>query len=119
MADSAILTLRLDQHLRNRLDKLAKPTKRLRSFLAAEAIREYVALNDRQIEEIRKGIAEANRGEFATPAEVARLGKKWTRRARPMALQRVQQPPSRNRVRRRRKPFRGNSAVSIASANSR
>jgi RHH-type transcriptional regulator, rel operon repressor / antitoxin RelB len=67
MADSAILTLRLDQHLRNRLDKLAKPTKRLRSFLAAEAIREYVALNARQIEEVRKGIAEANRGEFATP----------------------------------------------------
>jgi predicted transcriptional regulator len=82
MADSAILTLRLDQSLRNRLDKLAKSTKRSRSFLAAEAIREHVALNDWQIEEIQKGIAEANRGEFAPPAEVARLRKKWTRRAR-------------------------------------
>jgi RHH-type rel operon transcriptional repressor/antitoxin RelB len=82
MADSTILTLRLDQNLRNRLDKLAKSTKRSRSFLAAEAIRDYVALNDWQIEEIQKGIAEANRGEFASPAEVARLRKKWTRRAR-------------------------------------
>jgi RHH-type rel operon transcriptional repressor/antitoxin RelB len=82
MADSTVLTLRLDQNLRNRLDKLAKSTKRSRSFLAAEAIRDYVALNDWQIEEIRKCIAEANRGEFASPAEVARLRKKWTRRAR-------------------------------------
>jgi predicted transcriptional regulator len=82
MADSTILTLRLDQNLRNRLDKLAKSTKRSRSFLAAEAIRDYVALNDWQIEEIQKGIAEANRGEFASPVEVARLRKKWTRRAR-------------------------------------
>jgi RHH-type transcriptional regulator, rel operon repressor / antitoxin RelB len=82
MADSTILTLRLDQNLRNRLDKLAKSTKRSRSFLAAEAIRDYVALNDWQIEEIQKGIAEANRGEFASPAEVARLRKKWTRRVR-------------------------------------
>jgi RHH-type transcriptional regulator, rel operon repressor / antitoxin RelB len=82
MADSTILTLRLDQNLRNRFDKLAKSTKRSRSFLAAEAIRDYVALNDWQIEEIRKGIAEANRGEFASPAEVARLRKKWTRGAR-------------------------------------
>jgi RHH-type rel operon transcriptional repressor/antitoxin RelB len=82
MADSTILTLRLDQNRRNRLDKLAKSTKRSRSFLAAEAIRDYVALNDWQIEEIQKGIAEANRGEFASPAEVARLRKKWTRRVR-------------------------------------
>jgi RHH-type rel operon transcriptional repressor/antitoxin RelB len=73
--------LRLDQNLRNRLDKLAKSTKRSRSFLAAEAIRDYLALNDWQIEEIQKGIAEANCGEFASPAEVARLRKKWTRRA--------------------------------------
>jgi len=67
MPDSAIRTLRLDQNLRNRLDKLAKSTKRSHSFLAAEAIREYVALNDWQIEQIQKSTAEANRGELATP----------------------------------------------------
>ena len=82
MADSTILTLRLDPHLRNQLDKLAKSTRRSRSFLAAEAIRDYVALNDWQIEEIQKGIVEANRGDFASPAEVSRIRKKWTRRAR-------------------------------------
>jgi RHH-type rel operon transcriptional repressor/antitoxin RelB len=82
MAESKILTLRLDEKLRSQLDKLAKSTKRSRSFLAAEAIRDYVALNDWQIEEIQKGIAEADRGEFASPAEVARVRRKWARRAR-------------------------------------
>ena len=82
MAESRILTLRLDDKLRGRLDKLARSTKRSRSFLAAEAIREYVALNDWQIEEIQKGIDEAARGDFASAAEVARVRKKWTRRAR-------------------------------------
>ena len=35
-------------------------------------------LNDWQVEEIRKGIAEADAGDFATPHEVASVVKKWT-----------------------------------------
>jgi RHH-type rel operon transcriptional repressor/antitoxin RelB len=45
MATDKILTLRLDGGLRGKLDKLAAATRPSRSFLAAEAIREYVALN--------------------------------------------------------------------------
>jgi predicted transcriptional regulator len=47
MAGEKILTLRLDGRLRGKLDKLAAATRRSRSFLAAEAIRDYVALNIR------------------------------------------------------------------------
>jgi predicted transcriptional regulator len=82
MAESAVLTLRLDPKLKNRLDRLSKATQRSRSFVAAEAIREYVTLNEWQIGEIRKALGEADRGEFATPQEVQRAIKKWTRRAR-------------------------------------
>src|SRR6266478_6401298 len=82
MAGEKILTLRLEGGLRGKLDKLAAATRRSRSFLAAEAIREYVALNSWQIEEIHKGLAEAERGEFASENEVKRVAKKWTRRAR-------------------------------------
>ncbi len=82
MADSAVLTLRLDAKLKKQLDKLSKATSRTRSFLAAEAIREYVNLNEWQIEEIRKGLAEADRGEFASDKDVERVVKKWTSRAR-------------------------------------
>jgi predicted transcriptional regulator len=82
MASTKILTLRLDPSLTGKLDKLARATRRSRSFLAAEAIRDYVALNNWQIEEIYKALAEADRGEFATDAEVKRVAKKWSRRAR-------------------------------------
>ncbi len=79
---SSILTLRLESRLKRQLDKLAQATHRSRSYLAAEAIREYVALNAWQIAEIEKAVAEADRGEFASEQEVQRAFKKWTRRGR-------------------------------------
>jgi len=82
MAISKILTLRLDQQDRNRLEKLAKATNRSRSYLAAEAIREYLTLNEWQITEVKKAIEEVDRGDFASDVEVKRLRKKWTARAR-------------------------------------
>ncbi len=82
MAGEKMVTLRLDGGLRGKLDKLAAATRRSRSFLAAEEIREYVELNSWQIEEIHKGRAEAERGAFASESEVRRVEKKWTRRAR-------------------------------------
>lgn len=82
MASGKILTLRLDDALTGKLDRLAKATRRSRSFLAAEAIRDYVALNSWQVEEIHKALAEADRGDFASDAQVNRVAKKWSRRAR-------------------------------------
>jgi RHH-type rel operon transcriptional repressor/antitoxin RelB len=81
MPESSVLTLRLDPKLKKQLDRLSRAMSRSRSFVAAEAIREYVALNDWQIEEIKKGLAEVDRGEFATEKDVERTLKKWTRRA--------------------------------------
>lgn len=80
MPGSSVMTLRLEPELRKRLDGLAKAQRRSRSFVAAEAIREYVAINEWQIEEIKKSLIEADRGEFATDAEVRRVKDKWTRR---------------------------------------
>ncbi len=82
MSDSSVLTLRLDAKLKKQLERLSKSMNRTRSFVAAEAIREYVELNEWQIEEIKKGIAEADRGEFASDEDVAKVVKKWARRAR-------------------------------------
>jgi RHH-type rel operon transcriptional repressor/antitoxin RelB len=82
MAGSSVLTLRLDPKLKKQLDRLSEATNRSRSFVAAEAIREYVELNNWQIEETIKAIAEADRGDFATDKEVERALTKWTRRAR-------------------------------------
>jgi RHH-type rel operon transcriptional repressor/antitoxin RelB len=72
--------LRLDSKTKKKLDKLAKATERSRSFLA-EAIREFVVLNEWQIEETKKAFAQADAGDFATDQEVAHVFKKWTGRA--------------------------------------
>ena len=82
MAESTVVTLRLKRDLRKQLDRLAKATERSRSFLAGEAIREYVALNQWQIEETHRALEEADRGEFASEEQVRRTLRKWTRRAR-------------------------------------
>jgi RHH-type transcriptional regulator, rel operon repressor / antitoxin RelB len=82
MGASNILTLRINSGLKKKLDKLAKSTQRSRSFLAAEAIREYVALNEWQIEEIKKAIRQADAGDFATDEEVEAMFMKWAKRAR-------------------------------------
>jgi RHH-type transcriptional regulator, rel operon repressor / antitoxin RelB len=82
MAHSNILTLRVDDKLKKKLDKLAKTTQRSRSFLAAEAIREFVALNEWQIQEIKKAVQQADAGDFATDEEVEEIFRKWAKRAR-------------------------------------
>lgn len=82
MPENKVMTLRLEPDLRKRLDGLAKAQRRSRSFIAAEAIREYVQVNEWQIEEIKKGLAEAHRGEFARDAQVRRTMNKWTGRKR-------------------------------------
>jgi predicted transcriptional regulator len=82
MPESTVITLRLDPQLKKKLDKLAKATQRSRSFVAAEAIRERVELNEWQIEEIKKGLIEADAGNFASDEEVHRTTSKWTRQRR-------------------------------------
>ncbi len=81
MAGSTVLTLCLDPKLKKQLDQLSRATNRSRSFVAAEAIREYVTLNNWQIEETVKAASEADRGDFASEADVQRTLKKWTSRA--------------------------------------
>ena len=81
MMSSNILTLRLDDNLKKKLERLAKSTHRTKSFLAAEAIREYVAINEWQIQEIKKAIQEADEGDFASDQEVQKVMDKWTKNA--------------------------------------
>ena len=71
-----------EPELRERLDGLAKAQRRSRSFIAAEAIRQHIAVNEWQIEEITKGMAEADRREFASDEQVRRTISKWSGRKR-------------------------------------
>lgn len=48
---------------KKRLERLAKNTGRSRSFLAAEAINEYLEINEWQVAGIKRAIASLDRGE--------------------------------------------------------
>jgi predicted transcriptional regulator len=67
---TAAFTIRLDDDKLAKLDALAADMDRSRSWIAAKAIENYVELNAWQIAQIKAGIAEADRGEFATEAEL-------------------------------------------------
>jgi predicted transcriptional regulator len=64
------VTCRLDGDAVAFLDELGARTDRDRSYLIKDAVRRYISLHRWQIEEVEKGIAEADRGEFATDEEV-------------------------------------------------
>jgi predicted transcriptional regulator len=63
----------VDTKVKNRLERLAKSTGRSRSFLAAEAINEYLEVNEWQVSGVRRAIASLNRGE-GVPQQVV---KEW------------------------------------------
>ena len=77
---TAAFTLRLSEPILQALDRLAEKTERSRSWLAAKAIEDYIALNAWQIEKIEAGIAAADRGEFADEDDVARVTGKYSAR---------------------------------------
>lgn len=68
---SATFTVRVDANVKKRLEKLAKSTGRSRSFLAAEAINEYLDVNEWQVAGVKHAIEEADRGEL-TPHDQVR-----------------------------------------------
>jgi len=77
---STTMTIRLDEDVKLRLDRLADATHRSKSFLAAEAIQAFVESNEWQIDEIRAALDEADAGDFATDEEIAALSRKWDAR---------------------------------------
>ncbi len=62
MSHNTTLTFRLDQELKDRLELLARNTRRSKSFLAAEAVRQYVEANTWQVAEIQKAVERADKG---------------------------------------------------------
>jgi len=60
---STTFTVRVDSAAKKRLERLAKSTGRSRSFLAAEAINEYLDVNEWQVAGVKRAIASLDRGE--------------------------------------------------------
>ena len=52
MSQSTTMNIRINPGLKCRLDKLSAVTHRSKSFLASEAVREFIELNEWQIQKI-------------------------------------------------------------------
>lgn len=61
MTDTTI-TVRVSTELRDRLEAIAKETRRSKSFLSNEAIEEFVAIEEMELAAIREGIEDMRNG---------------------------------------------------------
>ncbi|ELR99997.1 CopG family ribbon-helix-helix protein [Gloeocapsa sp. PCC 73106] len=64
------VTFQVDSDKKLALDALAASMNCDRSYILNEAIQMYLEMYRWQIEEIKRGVAEAEAGDFATPEEV-------------------------------------------------
>jgi predicted transcriptional regulator len=55
------LTLRLDADTKRRLEELAQATERSQTYLARQALQEFLATNEWQIRAIKEAVEEADR----------------------------------------------------------
>jgi predicted transcriptional regulator len=79
MAAKGVFTIRVSSELQDRLDAIADAIDRPRSWVVNRALEAFVDSEAWQIEEIKRGLAEADAGEFATDAEVEAKFEKWQR----------------------------------------
>jgi predicted transcriptional regulator len=73
----SVMSLRLPDEVEEQLVNLAKATGRTKSWLAGQAIQDYLAREAWQIAEIEQALQEADAGDFATEADVAARFKRW------------------------------------------
>ena len=77
---STTFTVRVDPEVKKRLEKLAKSTGRTRSFLAADALNEYLNINEWQVAGIKLAMASLDRGEGVSHKQVKDWIKSWDRK---------------------------------------
>jgi predicted transcriptional regulator len=71
------INVRLPEALYKQIEGLAKATARTKSFLAIDALTNYVQSESWQIRDIQEGIQEADAGEFASDQQVKAVFAKY------------------------------------------
>lgn len=74
----ASLSMRIPDELLGQLTCLAEATGRTKSFLAIQALKNFLSQEAWQVAEIKKALAEADAGDFATDEEMRALDAKWS-----------------------------------------
>lgn len=76
-SDTIATSLRIEKEKVDKIDMLATAMKRSRNWVLNEALNNYLSYNDWFIQEVEKGIQEADNKKFATPEEVNAVFKKY------------------------------------------
>jgi predicted transcriptional regulator len=77
MTDSPTLTVDLAPEVKQRLESVAQRVHRSESLLAAEAIEEFLAVQEWQLAAIEEGIAAAERGDLIPHEDVRAWVESW------------------------------------------
>lgn len=64
-------TVRVPPELVDRLNLITETTDRSKAYVGVQALREYITREADFIESVKEGLAEAERGEFASDEQVA------------------------------------------------
>ena len=75
------LSLRVPQETMEQLGQLAEATGKSRNFIAVQAMQDFIAREAWQVAEIKKGLLEADAGDFVADEEMTALDAKWGYRA--------------------------------------
>jgi predicted transcriptional regulator len=81
MAASGVFSVRVPTALKRQIDDVAQAMERPRGWVVTRALEDFVRTNAWQVEEIRRAVAEADAGDFASPQEVEATFARWTRQA--------------------------------------
>lgn len=75
-------TVRVSDETASKLNQIAEKLDRSRAYMAAEAIEAFVEQQEWQLAEIEAGLDAADRGEFASAEDVAKVVGKYVKSAR-------------------------------------
>lgn len=76
MQPSTLVTVRVKPDVAARLEKLAESMDRSKSYLAAEAIEEYLEIHEWQVQAINEGITAVDRGETISLEDIKKYWEK-------------------------------------------
>ncbi|KAF0249645.1 MAG: CopG family transcriptional regulator [bacterium] len=77
MAESMLISVRVSKDTAKRLESLAQSTDRSKSYIASQAIEEYLHLHEWQIKAIEEGIKDVEEGQVVSHGKVKEWLQSW------------------------------------------
>ena len=77
MSGSTLISVRVSNDIAQRLTDLADATGRSKSYLAEQALEEFIAHQEWQVKAIQQGIRQADTGKLVEHKEALKILSKW------------------------------------------